>query len=101
MANRKLILKVTTRQGERFTGSLGGGGLDERKGDEGAVAATGVGIGGVDLRPVGPRLGATRRSRREPKNQGEKDPRTHGWLSVLRSCLREGKGSELSELWKL
>lgn len=79
------------------TGSLGGCGLDEGEGDEGAVAAAaGVGIGGVDLRAVRPRLGAARYPRQEPEDQGKKGPRTHGSLPFQAISVPTG---EMSDAW--
>lgn len=66
-------------QGNIYTGSLGGRRLDERNPDEDAIA-TRVGIGGVDLRLIQPRLRAMDCHHQEAKNQSSKSPRTtHGW----------------------
>jgi len=56
-----------------ITRSLGRRRLDEGEADEDAVAATGVGGGGVHLRLVPPGLGATRHActDRQRKNQGK------------------------------
>jgi hypothetical protein len=90
-----------------ITRSLGRRRLDEREADEDAVAATGVGGGGVHLRLVPPRLGATRQACacRQRKNQGKNPGGGHGsiWLPLApprrprSTCSR--MSSEHGEEW--